>query len=124
MANVPTDVAVLEERAIASIALDTVRASMLDQRGAKPASAAVLAAKLGIGRQKANYHLQLLESHGIGSEVGRQRHGGIVERVLAPVAAGFVVSPGAFGRAGARPERVSDRLSASYAIAVAARVVR
>ncbi len=44
--------------------------------------------------------------------------------MLAPAAAGFVVSPRAFGRAGARPERVTDRLSASYAIAVAARIVR
>ncbi len=122
--NVSADVAVLEDPAVAATALDPVRASLLDQLGAEPASAAVLAAKLGFGRQKANYHLQLLESHGLVSEVGRRRHGGIVERVLAPIAAGLVVSPGAFGRAGARPERVGDRLSASYAIAVAARVVR
>lgn len=118
------DVAVLEEPAVAATALDPVRASMLDHLGAEPSSAAALAVKLGIGRQKANYHLQLLESHGLVSEVARRRHGGLVERVLAPIAAGLVVSPGAFGRAGARPERVGDRLSASYAIAVAARVVR
>ena len=118
------DVAVLEDPAVAAAALDPVRASLLDQLGAEPASAAVLGDRLGIGRQKANYHLQVLETHGLVAEVEQRRHGGIVERVLAPIAAGLVVSPAAFGRAGARPERVSDRLSASYAIAVAARVVR
>jgi len=121
---VPNDVAVLEDPASAVIALDAVRGAILDELSAEPASAAGLATKLGLGRQKANYHLGLLESHGLVAEVDRRRHGGIVERVMGLSATGFVVSPAAFGRAGARPEHVSDRLSASYAIALAARVVR
>jgi DNA-binding transcriptional ArsR family regulator len=121
---VPTDVAVLEEPAVAAVALDPTRASMLDHLAAEPASAAALAAQLGVGRQKANYHLQLLESVGLVEEAGRRRHGGLVERLLRPAAGGLVVSPGVFGRAAARPEGVRDRLSAAYAIATAARVVR
>jgi hypothetical protein len=39
-------------------------------------------------------------------------------------AAAYVVSPGALGQAAVAPERVSDRLSASYLVALAARVVR
>ena len=118
------DIAVLEDPGAAAAALDPVRAAILDELAQEPASAAGLAAKLGLGRQKANYHLNLLESRGLVSEVGTRRHGGIVERVLSLSAGGFVVSPTAFGRAGARPEQVTDRLSASYAIALAARVVR
>ena len=120
----PPDVAVLEDPAAAATALDPTRRAILDELSTEPASAAGLAARLGLGRQKANYHLGLLESHGLVEEVDRRRHGGLVERVLGLAAAGFVVSPAALGRAGARPERVGDRLSAAYAIALAARVVR
>ena len=117
--------AVLDDPGTAAVALDPVRAGILDELAAEPASAAGLASKLGLGRQKANYHLGLLEARGLVTEVGRRRHGGLVERVLGLGAAGgFVVSPAALGRAGARPEGVHDRLSASYAIALAARVVR
>jgi DNA-binding transcriptional ArsR family regulator len=118
------DIAVLEDPAAAAAALDPVRAAILDELALAPASAAGLAAKLALGRQKANYHLNLLESRGLVTEVGSRRHGGIVERVLSLSSSGFVVSPIAFGRAGARPEQVTDRLSASYAIALAARVIR
>jgi DNA-binding transcriptional ArsR family regulator len=117
-------IAVLEDPAAAATALDPVRAAMLDQLAAEPASAAGLAARLGLGRQKANYHLALLEGRGLVAEVDRRRHGGLVERIIGLGAGGFVVSPSAFGRAGARPEHVTDRLSASYAVALAARVVR
>jgi DNA-binding transcriptional ArsR family regulator len=118
------DIAVLEDPAAAAAALDPVRAAILDELSLEPASAAGLAAKLDLGRQKANYHLNLLEARGLVTEVGSRRHGGIVERVLSLSARGFVVSPVAFGRAGARPEQVADRLSASYAVALAARVIR
>jgi DNA-binding transcriptional ArsR family regulator len=117
-------IAVLEDPAAAATALDPVRAAMLDELAAEPASAAGLAARLGLGRQKANYHLALLEARGLVAEVDRRRHGGLVERILGLGATGIVVSPSALGRAGARPELVSDRLSAAYAVALAARVVR
>jgi hypothetical protein len=39
-------------------------------------------------------------------------------------AAAYVVSPSALGQAAVAPERTSDRLSASYLVALAARVVR
>jgi hypothetical protein len=39
-------------------------------------------------------------------------------------AAAYVVSPGALGRAAADPARTADRLSASYLVALAARLVR
>jgi DNA-binding transcriptional ArsR family regulator len=124
MLVVTAAIAVLEDPADAVTALDPVRAAMLDQLAAVPASATGLGVRLGLGRQKANYHLALLEARGLVVEVDRRSHGGLVERVLGLAAGGFVVSPSAFGRAGARPEQVSDRLSASYAVALAARVVR
>jgi hypothetical protein len=43
---------------------------------------------------------------------------------MVATAAAFVVSPAALGPVGADPARTRDRLSASYLIALAARVVR
>lgn len=120
----PGEVVVVEDAAVAATALDPLRASLLDHLAREPSSAAGLAARVGVGRQKVNYHLHILETAGLVSEVGHRRHGGLTERMFSPAAAGFVVSPAAFGRAGAHPARVGDRLSASYAIAVAARVIR
>jgi hypothetical protein len=50
--------------------------------------------------------------------------GGIAERVLRATAASYVVSPAAIAEEGALPERVTDRLSARYLIALAGRMVR
>jgi hypothetical protein len=50
--------------------------------------------------------------------------GGLTERVLVASAASYVISPEALGPVGADPARANDRLSASYLVALAARVVR
>jgi hypothetical protein len=50
--------------------------------------------------------------------------GGLTERLLVATAASYVVSPGALGPVAADPSREVDRLSASYLIALGARVVR
>src|SRR5690606_11509155 len=62
--------------------------------------------------------------HGLVEQVGERRWGGIKERMLAASAAAYVVSPSALGPVAADPGRSNDRLSASYLIAVAARIVR
>ena len=58
------DVEVIESAAAAASALDPVRARLLAEL-AVPASAAGLAARVGIARQKVNYHLRSLEEHGL-----------------------------------------------------------
>jgi DNA-binding transcriptional ArsR family regulator len=117
------DVEVIDDPGAAAVALDPVRARLLAALS-EPASAAALAARVGLARQKVNYHLRTLEAHGLVHVVEERRHGGLTERVLAATAASYVVSPGALGEAASDPERAADRLSARYLIAVAARVVR
>ena len=58
------DVDVIDDPAAATVALDPVRARLLAEL-AHPASAAALAVRLGIPRQKINYHLRALEAHGL-----------------------------------------------------------
>jgi DNA-binding transcriptional ArsR family regulator len=117
------DLEVIDDPAAAAVALEPVRSRLLAEL-AEPASAAALAARVGIPRQKVNYHLRTLEAHGLVREVETRRWGGLTERRMVASAASYVVSPGALGPAAADPRRRADRLSAGYLIALAARMVR
>jgi hypothetical protein len=79
---------------------------------------------MGLARQKVNYHLRMLESCGLVREESQKKWGGLTERRLVATASSYVVSPEALGPVAADPARHMDRLSASYLIALAARVVR
>lgn len=114
---------VIENPAAARVALDPVRVRLLAEL-AEPGSAAALAERTGLARQKINYHLHALEEHGLVRVVEERRWGGLTERVLSATAASYVVSPAALGDAAADPGRAQDRLSARYLIALAARIVR
>jgi len=117
------DVEVIEDQAAAAIALDPVRTRLLSELAA-PASAANLAGRVGISRQKVNYHLRTLEAHGLVALAEERKRGGITERVLRATAATYVVSPAALGPTGADPDQTADRLSARYLVGLAGRVVR
>lgn len=117
------DIQVIEDPAAATAALAPVRSLLLSAL-AEPASAATLAARVGLARQKVTYHLNALEAHGLVQLAEERRWGGLTERLLVATAASYVVSPGALGPVAADPGREVDRLSASYLIALGARVVR
>jgi DNA-binding transcriptional ArsR family regulator len=118
------DVAVLDDPAVAVAATDPRRSRLLAALAEEPASAAALAARVGLPRQQIGHHLRALEDQGLVVEVDRRRHGGLTERVLATSARAYVVSPEVLGGAAADPTKVRDRLSAAYLLAVAARAVR
>src|SRR5262245_62911623 len=117
------DVEVIDDPAAAVVALEPVRSRLLSEL-AQPASAATLAMRVGLARQKVNYHLRALEAHGLVRLAEERKWGGLTERLLVATAASYVVSPGALGPVAANPDREIDRLSASYLIALGARVVR
>ena len=117
------DVEVIEDPRAAVVALDPGRARLLAEL-AEPASAAALAARVGLPRQKVNYHLRTLEAHGLVRVAEERQWGGLIERLLVATAASYVVSPGAMGAAATDPARTSDRLSARFLVALAARLVR
>jgi DNA-binding transcriptional ArsR family regulator len=117
------DLRVIDDPASASVALDPVRSRLLSELRT-PASAATLAGRMGLPRQKVNYHLRTLEAHGLVRVDSKKRWGGLTERRLVATASSYVVSPGALGPVAADPAREMDRLSASYLVALAARVIR
>src|SRR5438876_3663014 len=104
------DVEVIEDPRAAIVALDPMRARLLAELTRQPQSAATLAAITGLPRQKVNYHLRLLEAHGLVALASERAHGGLTERVLAATAPAFFVDPAALS-AGLPSE---DRLSARY----------
>lgn len=117
------DVQVIDDPAAATVALEPTRSRLLSELST-PASAATLAKRVGLARQKVNYHLKALEAHGLVKLAKKQKWGGLTERLLVATAASYVVSPGALGPVAVDPNREMDRLSASYLIALGARVVR
>ena len=117
------EVEVITDPAAATSVLDPMRGRLLAELS-QPASAATLAARVGLTRQKVNYHLRTLERHQLVSVAEERQWGGLTERLLVASAASYVVSPSALGGIGADPGKAKDRFSASYLIALAARVVR
>jgi DNA-binding transcriptional ArsR family regulator len=117
------DVAVIADAEAAAAVLEPIRGRLLAEL-AEPASAAALGARLGLARQKVNYHLRELEGHGLVREAGSRQWGGLKERLLVASAGAYLVTPEALGPAAADPARISPQLSASYLIALAGRVVR
>ena len=117
------DIQVIDHPATAAAALEPMRSRLLSEL-AEPASAATLAKRVGLPRQKVNYHLHSLEAHGLVRLAQERKWGGLTERQLVATASSYVVSPSALGAVGADPGREVDRLSAGYLIALGARVIR
>src|SRR5207247_4026139 len=113
----------IEDPAVAGGPLGPVRARLLAEL-AEPRSATMLAARVGLSRQKVNYHLKALERHGLVELVEERRKGNMTERVLRATAASYVISPAALAAVQPDPARSPDQLSALWLLAVAARLVR
>jgi DNA-binding transcriptional ArsR family regulator len=117
------DVTVIEDPAAAEASLDPVRTRLLAELS-QPGSASSLAAKVGLARQKVNYHLRALERHGLIELVEERRKGNMTERVMRATAASYVISPAALSAIAPDPDRSPDQLSALWLLALAARMVQ
>jgi DNA-binding transcriptional ArsR family regulator len=117
------DVATISDSSAAEVSLDRTRARLLAEL-CQPASAAGLAERVGLPRQKVNYHLRLLEHHGLIELVEERRKGNCTERILQATATSYVISPEALGTVAPDPRRAPDRLSARWLIALAGQLVR
>ena len=116
------EVTVIEDPAAAEVSLDPVRTRLLAEL-VEPASATMLASRVGLARQKVNYHLRALERHGLVELVEERRKGNVTERMMRATAGSFVISPAALAAVQPDPSRSPDRLSARWLLAVAAKLV-
>ncbi|HEX5418887.1 MAG TPA: helix-turn-helix domain-containing protein, partial [Gammaproteobacteria bacterium] len=75
------DIEVISDPVAAAAALGPIRSQLLAEL-AEPASAAALASRIGLSRQKVNYHLRALEACNL-IKMAEERHwGGLTERLL------------------------------------------
>lgn len=103
--------------------LSPIRRQLLESL-AEPDSASGLARRLGLPRQKINYHLRELERAGfveLHEEIQRR---GCVERQVRVTARAYVISHDFLEGLAADPDSIRDRFSSSYLIAAAGRMVR
>src|ERR1700759_2591462 len=117
------DVALIDTPAAAEASLDPMRGRLLAAL-VEPASATMLAARVGLARQKVNYHLRELERHGLIELVEERKKGNVTERVLRATAASYVISPAVLAAVQPDPARSPDKLSARWMRALGARLVR
>jgi DNA-binding transcriptional ArsR family regulator len=82
------DLEVIDDPERAIVALDPVRSRILSEL-AEPASAAALAPRIGLTRQKVNYHLHALEAQGLVRVAEEIQWGGLTERRLVASAASY-----------------------------------
>jgi hypothetical protein len=102
----------------AGVLLQPGRLRLLEQL-TEPDSAAGLARRLGVPRQKLNYHLRELEREGFLELIEERRKGNCMERVVRAVAREFLIAPQPTA------DRVTaDRFSAAYLASTAARMIR
>lgn len=107
----------------AALLLQPTRRKIVEQLN-KPGSASSLARRLGLPRQRLNYHLRELEKQGFVELVEERRKGNCVERIMRATARSYLISPEALGLLGSSAEERQDHWSASYLITAAARAVR
>jgi DNA-binding transcriptional ArsR family regulator len=115
--------AVLEDPRRVAAVLSPLRRRLLTELGRAPDSAAGLARRLDLPRQKLNYHLRALESAGFLELHEERQRRGCTERALRVTARAYVIDPAFLGELGADPRALADRLSSSYLIATAARLL-
>jgi biotin operon repressor len=114
-------VAIVRDVPKAAIALKPLRLRIL-QAAQAPASAAAIAASLGLSRQAVNYHVRALARAGFLRKAGRERKRGLIEQKYVVSARAFLLAPNVLGPLDAGPAESADRSSVAYLLMLAARM--
>lgn len=113
----PAALQIVQDPEKAAVLFQPGRLELLEKL-AEPDSAAGLARRMGVPRQKVNYHLRELEREGFLEFIEERRKGNCTERLLRASAREFLVAP----KAGAAAS--FDKFSAAYLVSTAARMIR
>jgi DNA-binding transcriptional ArsR family regulator len=114
---------VIEDPHSAATLLHPLRLKILEHLE-EPDSATGLSKRMGLPRQKLNYHLRQLEAEGLVELVEERKKRNFTERIVRTVARSYLISPATLGSLAPDPEKVRDHASSAYLIAVAARLIR
>jgi DNA-binding transcriptional ArsR family regulator len=114
----------MDDPAQVAAALSPVRRRLLAELEREPDSAAGLARRLALPRQRLNYHLRVLERAGFLELLEERPRRGCFERALRVSARAFVIDPALLGSLGADPAAIQDRFSSHYQLATATKLLR
>jgi hypothetical protein len=88
----------------------------------EPISATEIGTRLGLPRQRINYHVRELARTGFLRRAGRRRRGNMVEQQYVATSRGWGLSPELLGGIGADWRRVEDTESAAFLFSLAAQM--
>lgn len=113
-------VASISDPAVAINLLDPLRARIL-ALASEPLSASQFAERVGLPRQRVNYHVKKLKAAGLLLEAGRRDRRNLTEVLYQASASRYVVDPAALGGLAPEPDAVPDKMSAEHLLALASR---
>lgn len=120
-APAPVDVECVDELPRARALLDPLRLRILERAG-EPRSATEIAGELGLPRQRVNYHVRELARARLLRAAGRRRKRNLWEQRWLATARRYLLAPEILGPVQVDGRSVEDRLSASYLLALSARL--
>jgi DNA-binding transcriptional ArsR family regulator len=124
MAIPEPSLAVIEKASSVAAILSPLRREVLNRLHSQPDSASGLARRMGLTRQKLNYHVRTLEREGFLELAGEQKRRGCVERIFRSTARAYLIRPDLVGSLGSEPAEFRDRFSSACLINLAARTLR
>ncbi|HEX7253074.1 MAG TPA: helix-turn-helix domain-containing protein [Thermoanaerobaculia bacterium] len=113
----PSELEWIMNRGQAISLLEPLRAQILGL-ARQPASATEIAARLGLPRQRVNYHVRELSRTGLLRRAGRRRRRNMFEQRYVASAHGYILLPELLGFVRADWRQVSDAGSAAYLAAL------
>jgi DNA-binding transcriptional ArsR family regulator len=111
------DLGCITDRAYAAEVLHPLRLEIL-RLAREPVSASELSPRLGLTRQRVNYHVRLLARSGFLRRAGRRRRRNMIEQRYVASARAFLLSPDLLGAVGADWRHIEDPTSAAYLLAL------
>jgi biotin operon repressor len=119
----PAPVAVIAETPRAGLLLKPLRLRILAE-AREPVSATGIATRLGLARQKVNYHVRELARAGFLRRAGRQRKRGLTEQRYVVTAQAFLLGPSVLGPMSAEAAAATDKATAAYLMTLGAQMQR
>ena len=113
---------VVDQPRRAQVLLHPTRLAILEALEA-PGSASSIAQHLKASRQRLNYHLRELEAAGLVQLAEERRRGSVCERIYRRRGDSYAISATALGTLGTSTDKVADRSSSAYQIAVASQAI-
>jgi hypothetical protein len=119
-ANTVTEVAAVGDRRHAAALLAHPLRPRIVALAAEPASASELAARLGLPRQRVNYHVRQLAKARFLRRAGQVRKRNLIEQRYVATARSYVLAPEVLGPLAADRASAEDAFSAARLVAIAA----